>query len=596
MIEVSGLEVRAASGSTIVEEINFSVGRGQIVGLAGESGSGKTTTGLALLGWARQGARITGGSARVNGTDLLDLPPGERARLRGSLIAYVPQEPGQALNPSLRVGRQVREILRAHAPDRCTPEEIGAVLKRVGLPGDHAFQRRFPHQLSGGQQQRVAIAVALAARPLAVVFDEPTTGLDVVTQALILEEIRTMRTSLDLSAVYISHDLAVISTIADRLIVMYSGLVVEDGPAAQVLSAPRHPYTHGLLGSVPDHAEPHRLTDIPGLAPPIDERAEGCPFAPRCSQAIDACSRTRPSLEQVESGYRVRCILWARTPPVTFEPPVERLISDSQPLLVAEGLRAEYRLRQGTVIAVDSVSFTVKHGQSLALVGESGSGKTTIGRCIAGLHAPSDGKLLFDGRQLAPRARDRQRELRRRIQIVFQNPYDSLSPRQSIAYQIARPAILLRQVTRDAARREVETLLEQVRLPRHLAHRYPTELSGGERQRVAIARALAAHPDLMVCDEITSALDVSVQAAVLDLLADLRRELGLTVLFISHDLGVVATIADDVIVLHAGRIRETGPARGLIQDPKDGYTRTLLDSVPRLPDHTALQANTSAEL
>jgi len=584
LVEVAGLEVRA-HGAPIVEDVGFSVERGEILGIVGESGSGKTTTGLALLGYARPGAHITAGSVRVDGAEILGLPADALRRVRGRVISYVPQEPGQALNPSLRVGEQIREMLRFHAPERSGTADVEAALARVGLPGERPFRRRYPHQLSGGQQQRVAIAAALAANPAVVVFDEPTTGLDVATQALILREIDRLRRELGLSAVYVSHDLAVVATIVDRVIVMYAGRVVEGGPASTVLTAPRHPYTHGLLASVPDHVVPRRLRGIAGASVAIGERPPGCAFAPRCPQALDACREDVPALEAVRADHLVRCIAWRATPPLALEPPlVERVLGMGEALLAVHELSAEYRARDRIVTAVRNVSFAVRPSEALALVGESGSGKTTIARCVVGLHAPSEGRIELDGQPLAARGRRRPRELRRRIQIVFQNPNDSLNPRQPIAQQIARPAILLRGLSRADGRREAEELLDRVRLPRRLANRLTAELSGGERQRVAIARALAARPDLLVCDEITSSLDVSVQAAVLDLLAELQRELALAMLFISHDLGVVAAVADRVIVLHEGEICETGETRELLREPRDGYTRALLASVPRLPE------------
>lgn len=583
-VEVSGLEVRVTGGTPIVEDVAFSIGRGEIVGIVGESGSGKTTTGLALLGYARPGAEITGGRIRLGGTEMLQLSPESRRKVRGKLISYVPQEPGQALNPALRVGDHIREMLRYHARERCNTQEVEAALRRVGLPCDRSFQRRFPHQLSGGQQQRLAIAAALAAEPMVVVFDEPTTGLDVATQAVILDEIKRLRLELELSAVYVTHDLAVVATIVDRVIVMYAGRVVEDGPVEEVLTVPRHPYTRGLLASVPDHVVPHRLHGIPGVAVGVGERPDGCPFAPRCPQVLEECRQELPPLEPASPRHLVRCIAWRSTPPLEMEPPITlREVEASKPLLQIDELSAEYRSRDNVVVAARAVSFAVQEGEAIALVGESGSGKTTIARCIAGLHSPSDGRIRFDGLPLAATSGRRSREVRRRIQIIFQNPNDSLNPRHPVAQQIARPAILLRGVSRRDAYREVDELLDQVRLPRRLAARYTSELSGGERQRIAIARALAAHPDLLVCDEITSALDVSVQAAVLDLLGELQRQLGLALLFISHDLGVVATVADRVIVLHNGQICETGDTRALLSDPQDAYTKTLLISVPRLP-------------
>jgi peptide/nickel transport system ATP-binding protein len=583
VLEVTRLEVRVTGGPAIVEDVTFSLAAGEVLGVVGESGCGKTTTGVALLGRERRGTQVTSGSVRVLGTEILNLPEDKRRLLRGKLISYVPQEPGTALNPSLRVRDQIREILRAHAPGRNSDAFAGELLTRVGLPSNRSFARRFPHQLSGGQQQRVAIAAALAAGPAVLVLDEPTTGLDVATQSLILAEIRRLQHELNVAMVYISHDLAVVASIADRAIVMYAGRVVEEGPIAQVLYSPRHPYTHGLVSSVPDHHSPRRLRGIAGVVVGIAERPPGCAFESRCGQARPQCQAQAPELQDVAPGHRARCLFWRDTPPLLREPPLHTKAAPGQPtLLSVSGLSAGYRSNTGHTAAVQSVSFAIKPSEAVALVGESGSGKTTIARCIAGLHVDGSGEMSFDEQPLPWGAKHRSRELRRLIQIVFQNPYDSLNPRQPIQQQIARPARLLRRISRSEARREAQTMLEHVRLPARIADRYPNELSGGERQRVAIARALIAQPSLLVCDEITSALDVSVQGAVLDLLADLQARLDLALLVISHDLGVVASVADRVIVLHGGRIREQAATRQLLRAPQDEYTKMLLETAPRL--------------
>jgi peptide/nickel transport system ATP-binding protein len=578
VLEVTRLEVRVTGGPAIVEDVTFSLAAGEVLGVVGESGCGKTTTGVALLGRERRGTRVSNGSVRILGTEILELPEDKRRLLRGKLVSYVPQEPATSLNPSLRIRDQIREILRVHAPERNSDAFIAELLARVGLPADRPFARRFPHQLSGGQQQRVAIAAALAAGPAVLVLDEPTTGLDVATQALILEEIRRLQRELDMAMVYISHDLAVVASIADRAIVMYAGRIVEEGPIGQVLYSPRHPYTHGLVTSVPDHHSPRRLRGIAGVVAGIGERPPGCAFEPRCELARPQCASQAPDLEIVGPDHRARCMFWHDTPPLQREPPLQTKAALDEPsLLSLSDLSAGYRSSAGRSAAVRSVSFAIRPAEAVALVGESGCGKTTIARCIAG-----PGEMIFDGQRLPWGARNRSRELRRAIQIVFQNPYDSLNPRQSIQHQIARPARLLRGMSRSEARREATAMLDQVRLPATVGERYPNELSGGERQRAAIARALIAEPRLLVCDEITSALDVSVQGAVLDLLADLQARLDLALLVISHDLGVVASVADQVIVLHDGEIREQAPTRQVLRTPQDEYTKMLLEAAPRL--------------
>jgi peptide/nickel transport system ATP-binding protein len=568
----------------VVEDVSFRVARGEVLGLVGESGSGKTTTALALVGYARPGIRIAGGTVDVAGKLLSSLPESDVRRQRGRLISYVPQDPAAALNPSVRVGDQVAHMLRRHATSADVEHRVAETLELVQLPSGREFRRRFPHQLSGGQQQRVAIAAALVCRPSVVLMDEPTTGLDVVTQANLLAQIARLQQELGLAIVYVSHDLAVVATIANRIAVMYAGRIVEDGPAAQVLADPRHPYALGLLSSVPDPCEPQQLRSIPGVAVGVGDRPSGCAFAPRCAQRVSACTEAVPALEPVGGERRVRCFEWRQTPALAHEsrtPLVSRLEPDAV-LLSVEELRAEHRGRGETVVAAAHVSLSISGGECVALVGESGSGKTTIARCVAGLHAPTRGQILLDGAALAPLAVGRTREARRRIQIVFQNPYDSLNPRHRVAESIARPVRVLRGLSRRDAEAEVVELLERVRLPSRLAQRFPGELSGGERQRVAIARALAAKPDLVICDEVTSALDVSVQAAVLELLAELRVELGLALLLITHDLGVVASVADRVLVLDCGLVCEQGPVAPLLSHPEHEYTRRLVASAPSL--------------
>jgi len=584
LLVVEDLVVRTRAGATVLDGISLALEAGDSIGLVGESGSGKTTLAQALLGFARPGLTIAGGSVRVAGTELVGMADRSLRSLRGRLVSYVPQDPASALNPGMRIGNQIREMLRVHVGDQDLSARVAALMRRVELPSDPSFERRFPHQLSGGQQQRVAIAMALACEPRLVVLDEPTTGLDVVTQGLILEEVGRVRRELDVALVYVSHDLAAVATVTEHIAVMYAGQIVEQADTVVVTTRPRHPYSAGLVSSVPDHRQPRRLTGIPGVAPGAGSVECGCPFAPRCELSVAKCATDAPPPLEIMPGHVVRCWRWENT--AVPSQPVRGLSRPSSlaPLLDVRALTAQYRTHGVLATAVAGVSFAVRPGTCVALVGESGSGKTTIARCIAGLHSPAAGEITLDDEVLAATAHKRTREQRRRIQLVFQNPYESLNPRHTIADQIAWPARALRGAGKAESYAEVSRLLDRVRLPSRLAQRYPGALSGGERQRVAIARALAADPDLLLCDEITSALDVSVQAATLDLLGELQSDLGLALLFITHDLGVVASVADEVLVLEHGSEVETGDAIKVLQTPEAAYTRRLIDAAPSLPE------------
>jgi peptide/nickel transport system ATP-binding protein len=595
VLTLSGLRVDSPTGDAIVEDVALDLRQGEILGLVGESGSGKTTLALSLFGYARAGAKIQAGQLVLNGEQLRSWSAMRSAR--GRLISYVPQDSGSALNPSLRVGSAIDDMLIEHGGGKDAGVRA-KVLELVGLSGSSAFQRRFPHQLSGGQQQRVSTAIALVAEPRIVVLDEPTTGLDVVTQARLLEELRRLRDDEGVAMLYVSHNLAVVAQIADRIAVMYGGRIVEEGPTETVLRYPRHPYTRGLLSSIPDHTNPRRLEPMAGVAVGVGDRPAGCSFAPRCPLRQAHCSVSMPDLEDISADHRVRCFEWRAAPKFELQFVDLRARSaprNSAPVLEIRDLCAEYRSRSGLVIAAEDVSFEIHGGECVALVGESGSGKTTIARTIVGLHPVAGGTITLGGDELAGSAKRRTLEQRRRIQIVFQNPSETLNPRHTVEQTICRPLRILRSLSSAEADSEVKRLLELVRLPWGLARRYPSELSGGERQRVAIARALAPRPDVMICDEITSALDVSVQAAVLELLDDLREQLQLSILFISHDLGVVATIADRILVLERGRICEQGAVGAVLRHPDHAYTQKLLAAAPSLSAPPNIPAATPLE-
>ncbi len=581
LLDVRDLAVSLAPGIDIVTGISFSVSAGEIVGLVGESGSGKTTIATALLGHARQGARVTDGEVWIGGREILALSPAERRMVRGPLVAHVAQDPATALNPMMRIGAHLDELLSLHAPDldrAARRERIVQVAHDVGLPADEPFLKRFPHQLSGGQQQRVLLAMAFVLRPRLIVLDEPTTALDVTTQAKVLATIRRMCRDQGIAALYVSHDLAVVRDLVDRLVVLYAGRVAETARRDDLFRRPAHPYSRGLLSSVPDVAVRRPLAAIPGHAPAPAERAAGCAFAPRCDLATADCA-VQPSLSAVAGEHRAACHHPVDSPlvlPAASPPSAERDAIDA-PLLSIGGATAYYGSQQ----ILFGADLELWRGECTALVGESGSGKTTLARAIVGFGEAIDGRLLFDGIERALDTGTRSRDLRRRIQYIFQNPYRALNPRERVGQILGRTARHFFAVSAREAERRVAAALDRVALPATVAARYPGELSGGERQRVAIARALICEPEILICDEVTSALDVSVQAAILDLLAGLARE-GLTLLFVTHDLAVVRAIADRVVVLRAGHIVEQGSVDAVLDRPTDNYTRALVADSPSL--------------
>lgn len=580
VLRVSDLRVELAGQVDVLADVSFSLAAGEIVGLVGESGSGKTTLATALLRHARQGARIVGGQVVVAGQPLLELS-GEALRLaRGGLVGYVAQDPATALNPALRMGALLRETLLAHLPGlspEASRQRIAQTLIAVGLPDDEALLRRFPHQLSGGQQQRVMLALAFVLRPTLIVLDEPTTALDVTTQAHVLQTLKQLCRDQGVAALYVTHDLAVVRDLVDRVMVMYAGRLVEVAGRDALFRAPAHPYTRALLAAIPDIARRQPLQALPGHAPAPGQRPHGCAFAPRCGQRRAQCSVLEPALREHRGGHQVACLLPQPEPAALESTAIET------PPAVVGAVLLEVR---GLDVAYDrqvlfDVSLQVREGECLALVGESGSGKTSLARAIAGLGENVQGQLRYAGQPLAFAARQRAARLRHQVQYVFQNPYRALNPRQTVGQTLSTPLAHFFGLRGALARQRVEAVLERVSLPARVADLYPQGLSGGERQRVAIARALICEPKLLVCDEITSALDVSVQASILALLRRLQGE-GLTLLFVTHDLGVVRAIADRVLVLRQGRVVEQGSAGQVLERPTDAYTRDLVAHSPSL--------------
>jgi peptide/nickel transport system ATP-binding protein len=593
-VRVEDLRIETTTGRVpVVSDVSFEIAPGEVLGVVGESGSGKTTVGLAMLGHARRGLTITEGRITLGEEDVLGLSESNLRRLRGSVVSYVPQDPASSLNPALRIDVQLREVLEAHSPDRTDDhdERIAEIMREVALPDDPRYLRRYPHELSGGQQQRVGLAMAFANRPRLIVLDEPTTGLDVTTQATVLSTVRQLAAAHNVAALYVSHDLAVVAGLARRVAVMYAGNIVELGPADTLFRSSAHPYTRRLVGAIPRLTGGRSLVGIPGYAPAPGRRPPGCPFAPRCSMHIPECDEDVPALLQVQPRHSVRCIraheVVTQTQAKTGDPVDVSGADGGSTVLTVEDLVARY----GRTEVLHSVTLQLQHHECLAVVGESGSGKTTTARSIAGLHRDWTGSIRLNGTELETWARSRSTQSRREIQYIFQNPYGSLNPRKTVGDTVGQPLAIFGIARGRDAERRVAEMLEQVSLPASYTRRYPDQLSGGERQRVAIARALISSPSILVCDEVTSALDVSVQAAIVELLGSLQRDLGLSMLFVTHNLPLVRTIAQRVAVLSEGTIVEYGETAQVLAEPQQSYTRQLLADTPSLETATADTVN-----
>ncbi|MBC7811044.1 MAG: dipeptide ABC transporter ATP-binding protein [Burkholderiales bacterium] len=602
LIEVAGLTIDFWNQDrwvNVVKRVTFAVNRGEAVGLVGESGCGKTTTAYTLLGYQRPNSRIREGKINFDGRDLLKLRGSALQQIRGKRISLVPQNPTTALSPGMPIGRQILEVLNAHHIATNEAERKAHVydlLAQVRLPDTEATALKFPHQLSGGQQQRVVIAMALACNPELLVLDEPTTGLDVTTQAQILELLARLRAEHGMAMLYVTHDLGVVNVICDHVGVMYAGELVEDAPTRELFANPRHPYTRGLIASVPRvrTINQRQATPLRGLLQ-RSELPQGCPFAPRCDFALPKCFTDPQTLTTVSVKHRAACWRWPEIPALARTQPTadaNRSNADPNgaPILEARKIDAAYDFTRPHPFArrsarrnvVQDVSFDIRPRETFALVGESGSGKSTIARAVAGLLVPVDGSITFEGRDIVRAVQRRDKEQRREIQLVFQNPDASLNPRQRVRQIIGQPLRFFFGLQGDELRLRVEQLLDDVRLDRSYVSRFPDELSGGERQRVAIARALAAEPKLMLCDEILSALDVSVQASILELLRVLQVEHNLAYLFISHDLAVVRSLAHRVGVLYRGQLCEVGQVEEVYSPPYHPYTHMLLLAVPEI--------------
>ena len=605
LIEVDGLSVDYWTQdywANVVDGVTFSIAPGEAFGLVGESGCGKTTTAYGMLAYRRANSRIRRGQVRFGGKDLLRLSDRDLQGIRGRQISIVPQDPTTALSPGIRVGSQVVETLRAHhwgAGPRERRQRALDLFRRVSLPAPEQIFNKYPHQLSGGQQQRVVIAMALACDPQLVLLDEPTTGLDVTTQAQILNLLSVLRAEYNLAMLYVTHNLGVVAQICDRIGVMYAGRLVEVAPKRELFYRPRHAYTQGLIASVPRISTPSRRQTLLLLG--LLRRSElpaGCAFSPRCEFVEPACRAERQQLEPVGVGHTVACRRWRQVPAFAERLASHQLSVGAEPeagpvieagtLLTVRDLQAAYTSRRTGLTrsrkpnaVVTGLSFEIRPSETYALVGESGSGKTTVARALSGLLPYVSGRLELEGGHdlRSPIAR-RSQELLRSLQFVFQNPDASLNPRQRVVRIVGRPLEVFFGASGKELHRHVEQLLEDVHLDIGFGRRFPDELSGGERQRVALARALAASPSLLLCDEILSALDVSVQANILKLLVDLQIRRRIAYLFISHDLATVRSVAHHVGVLYAGTLCEKGTVDEVFSPPFHPYTHLLLSSVP----------------
>ena len=609
MLNVRDLKVALDADAGLVKAIDgltLAIRRGETFALVGESGCGKSMTALALMRLLPDNGKVTNGHVLLEGEDVLALPESGMRAVRGGRIGMIFQEPSTSLNPVMRVGEQIVEAIEAHTALRGAAARAKAIewLAKVGIPEPERRFDEYPFRLSGGQKQRVMIAMTLAAEPDFLIADEPTTALDVTIQAQILELLKRLQKEQGMGLLLITHDLAVVAGMAQQVALMYAGQIIEVARADDFFAAPKHPYARLLMRALPDAAKRGEvLAAIGGMVPPLWQSFDGCRFAPRCDRAFDACAGTRPELVASGEGA-VRCLLYrdgavpdapagsgAESALCFAAPPVAP--SSAEPLLDVRHLSVRFPIRRGLLqraagafVAVDDVSFTIARGQTLALVGESGCGKTTTGKAVVQLlraQAVAAGEAWFGGRDLFALDGAALHDARRQVQIIFQDPFASLNPRMRVLDILEEGLQALRPDMNGAARRaSLERLVDQVGLRRDALQRYPHEFSGGQRQRIAIARALAVQPKLIVCDEPTSALDVSVQAQILNLLKTLQRELGVSYLFITHNIGVVEYIADKVAVMNRGRIEEAGDARTVLEHPRSEYTRTLLAAVPRI--------------
>jgi len=629
LLDVRNLSVSYRQGKIVIpalRDISFTLQAGEALGIIGESGSGKSTLAWAIMRYLGSNGNVDKGTILFHGRDLLRASDKEMRALRGDRLAMVYQQPQAALNPSIPLGKQIAEVFTSHrgvGEDDANRRAVG-MLDRVHIHDPSRVARLYPHQASGGMQQRVVIAMALATQPDLILLDEPTTALDVTTQAAVLELLEELRQEFNTTLIFIAHDLAVITKICDRVAVFYAGEMVEHSSLRDLFYSPRHPYTRGLLDCLPARGGGQfrrPLIPIPGRLPSLSSLPPACVFEPRCRYAEADCTVIRPELEEADGGHWTRCLHWralvvneARSQATdgASEPSSDQAPGQApQPLLEVLGVAKTYqqssaggglfrRVGQSNSHVLSAVTLQLAPGETIGLVGESGSGKTTLARCILGLTAADQGRMTFGSRDLPLRLGQRGKDTLRELQMVFQNPDMSLNPRHTIRTILVRPIRLLGRLGKREAEAAARDLLRAVNLDERYMERFPSQLSGGEKQRVAIARAFATRTKLVICDEPVSGLDVSVQATVLNLLQELQSRWGTAYLFISHDLQVVQYLADRVVVLYKGHIVETGTTDQVYSGPNHPYTELLLSSVP-LPDpdaptaHLALRSETMTE-
>lgn len=606
MLKINNLSVAYRHEDALlpaVRDFSLEIAAGQTYGLVGESGSGKSTVAMAVMGYLGRGGQIVRGNIEFDGRDLLSMSASEIGQVWGRDITLVPQDPLSSLNPSMRIGEQIAEGVRHHlnlsaeeAKDRTL-----SLLDRVRVPDARRVARSYPHEISGGMQQRVLIAMALSAEPKLIVLDEPTTSLDVTTQAAVLDLLRDLVSERQTAILYITHNLGVVAGLCDKVAVLYAGELVEDAPTGSLFRRPLHPYTQGLLDSVPRLGQNKagvQLTAIPGQIPSLTERRTGCVFAPRCALALEQCFNEWPTLDVTPQAHQVRCHRWPEIAAGEISArhrsgaAVAGIAGTSdETILDVTDVKVEFPINRSlmdflagrpreSVKAVDGISVSIQKGHTLGLVGESGSGKTTLARAIVGLVGRTGGEIELLGATLPAKLSQRDLETLKRLQYVFQNPDEALNPYLTIGETLQRPFITLMGQTRAEAQVNATNLLAAVRLPVAYMERMPGQLSGGEKQRVAIARGFATIPKLLLADEPVSSLDVSVQASILQLMSELQKSNDSTMLFISHDLAVVGYLADRIAVLYAGRLMELADAADLFEPPYHPYTEALLSAIP----------------